>query len=356
VHSNFEQYMHIVLKRHFMNRTVLILGSRGRLGAALVTAFAAAGWRVIAQIRASAKPPVQPGLSHVTWLPVDMTDTAAFAQLGEVDVVVHALNPTYTRWASEAVPLLQLAIEVSLQYKATLMFPGNVYNFGAGMPALLHETTVQQPTSRKGAIRVDMEQRLKQASQTQGLRSIVVRAGDFLGCGTGSWFDLLVAKGAQRGRMGYAGPTGIGTAWAYVPDLAQTFVLLAQRRAQLGAFEVLHFAGYQLRREDWEQLMRKALLQLGWLQPQQAMKVQTMPWPLIRAMAWAVPAWREIAEMRYLWLTPHALDGSKLAHLLDAVPHTPIDEALQQALRQLYTPQDSHHNAPDEKVTALEQA
>lgn len=319
-----------------MANTVLILGARGRLGAALVTAFAAVGWRVIAQTRALAKSPEKPYPPNVQWLPADLANPAAFSTLGVVDVVVHALNPTYTRWTSDAVPLLQSAIALSLQYKATLMFPGNVYNFGAGMPALLQETTPQQPTSRKGGIRVDMEQQLQQAATAQGLRSIVIRAGDFFGSGTGSWFDLLVAKGALRGRMGYAGPLGIGTAWAYVPDLAKSFVQVAQQRAQLPAFQVLHFAGYQLRREEWENLMRNACLQLGWLQPGQAIKVHSMPWPLIRALAWAVPAWREIAEMRYLWLTPHALDGSKLAGLIGAEPRTPIDQAVAQALKDLF--------------------
>jgi nucleoside-diphosphate-sugar epimerase len=339
-----------------MTNTVLVLGSRGRLGAALVTAFAAAGWRVIAQTRAQAKPPENLYPPNVQWLPADMVNPAAFSQLGEVDVVVHALNPTYTRWASEALPLLQSAINLSLQYQATLLFPGNVYNFGAGMPALLRETTQQQPTSVKGGIRIDMESLLEQAATARGLRSIVIRAGDFFGCGTGSWFDLLVAKGALRGRMGYAGPMGVGTAWAYVPDLAQTFVQVAQQRAQLHPFEVLHFAGYQLRREDWEQLMRTALLQLGWLQRGQVMKVQAMPWPLIRALAWAVPAWREIAEMRYLWLTPHALDGSKLARLLGTVPHTPIDEAVQHALSQLYAPHDATQIASKETSPVWEQS
>jgi nucleoside-diphosphate-sugar epimerase len=319
-----------------MANTVLILGSRGRLGAALVDAFAAAGWRVIAQTRAQATPPAKPYSAHVQWLPADMADGAAFSKLGVVDVVVHALNPSYTRWASEAMPLLQASIELSLQLKATLMFPGNVYNFGASMPALLQEGTLQQPTTRKGGIRVAMERQLEQATKTQGLRSVVIRAGDFFGSGTGSWFDLLVAKGAPRGRMGYAGPQGIGIAWAYVPDLARAFVQVAQQRSQLSAFDVLHFAGHQLRREDWEQLMRKALLQLGWLQPQQALKVQPMPWPLVRALAWAVPNWREIAEMRYLWWTPHALDGCKLAQLIGIEPHTPVEQALVQSLQELF--------------------
>lgn len=45
--------------------TVLVLGARGRFGLAATRAFAAAGWRVFAQIRPGASGPANPG---VTWL------------------------------------------------------------------------------------------------------------------------------------------------------------------------------------------------------------------------------------------------------------------------------------------------
>jgi hypothetical protein len=56
----------------------------------------------------------------------------------------------------------------------------------------------------------------------------------------------------------------------------------------------------------------------------------------MRGLAWAVPMWRELLRMSYLWRVPHALDGRRLAQALGPVPTTPIDEALQAALRTLY--------------------
>lgn len=332
-----------------MQSTVLILGANGSLGAALVSAFASAGWRVIAQTRPPIAAPNGKQHANVRWLHADMADAtniSAFTQLGPVQVVVHAVNPAYTRWATEAKPLLQTAINISLHYSATLMFPGNVYNFGAGMPYLLKENTLQQPTSLKGGIRMDMEQQLEQAAKTHRLRSVIIRAGDYFGGGSGgvgggssgSWFDRWIAKDAPQGQMGYMGPSGVDTPWAYVPDVAQAFVQVAQRRTQLNTFETLHFAGHQLRRQDWEQMMHKAAVQLGWLQPQQALNMQPMPWGLIGSMAWALPKWRELAEMRYLWLTPHALEGKKLAQLVGKEPCTPIQDALMTSLLQLYQP------------------
>ena len=45
--------------------------------------------------------------------------------------------------------------------------------------------------------------------------------------------------------------------------------------------------------------------------------------------------WRELAEMRYLWQTPHALAGDKLAALIGPEPRTELSVAVPQALRDL---------------------
>ncbi len=64
--------------------------------------------------------------------------------IGDADVVVNATNPLYTKRDTEAVPMARTANDVALQLDATLIFPGNVYNFGASMPALLTEATVRR--------------------------------------------------------------------------------------------------------------------------------------------------------------------------------------------------------------------
>ncbi len=63
-----------------------------------------------------------------------------------------------------------------------------------------------------------------------------------------------------------------------------------------------------------------------------------MPWGLIRLIGLALPMWREIAEMSYLWRVPHALDGTALREAVGELPGTPLDEALSQALLALPEP------------------
>jgi nucleoside-diphosphate-sugar epimerase len=311
--------------------TVLILGANGRLGAAAVQAFATAGWRVLAQVRRAPAEALPPG---ATALAVSMSDPAALAAAAaRASVVVHAVNPVYTQWDREALPLLRQGLDVARRLGALFMLPGNVYNFGEGMPALLSESTPERPSTTKGRLRCQMEAELR-AAAAQGQRSVVLRAGDFFGAGTGSWLDLLVTKDIARGRLAYPGPLDLPHAWAYLPDLAQAFVAVAATAAHAidtPAFRALHFAGHTLTGAQLLQATELAAGELG-LRPARGWRHGGMPWGVIRVGGLVVPMWRELARMSYLWRVPHALDGSALAAAVGALPASAIVPSLRQSL------------------------
>lgn len=307
-------------------RAVLILGANGRFGAAAVRAFCAAGWRVLAQARRQPEA-LPPGATHVG---AAIEDSAALAaSAAGAQAVIHAVNPKYTRWEREALPAARAGMDAAQRLGATFMLPGNVYNFGEGMPALLREDTPQRPTTRKGQIRREMEAELAQRSG-RGLRTVVLRAGDFFGGGTGSWFDVAVVRSLRAGKLVYPGPPDVPHAWAYLPDLARAFVALAAR-TDLPAFTRLHFAGHTLTGAELLAAVERAAAALG-LAPAGGFRRAGMPWSLIRAGGLVVPIWREIAEMSYLWRVPHALDGSALREAVGELPSTPIDTAVRESL------------------------
>lgn len=307
--------------------TVLVLGAQGRFGAAATRAFTAAGWRVLAQAR---RPPA--GLPDGTvHLPAALEDVDAIAaRAAGARAVVYAINPPYTQWPRQMLPLARAGMDVAQRLDAVFMLPGNVYNFGESMPPLLREDTPQRPSARKGRIRCELEAEIE-ARCARGARAVILRAGDFFGSGHGTWLDLVIAKSLAKGRLIYPGPRDAAHAWAYLPDLARTFVALAGREG-LPAFTRLHFPGHTLTGAQLLDGIGRAAAMLG-VAPAKGFKVGTMPWPLIRAGGLLVPMWREIAEMAYLWRVPHALDGSALRALLGELPATPLDEALVQALR-----------------------
>lgn len=323
---------------HDNAQTVLILGARGRLGLAAARAFAQAGWQVLAQVRPGARSQALPAIAGVWWLPAAVHDTAALAaQARGAAVVVHALNPAYTHkaWRAQAPGLMDAAIAVARELHATLMLPGNVYNFGEAMPPVLREDTPQAATGFMGRMRVTLEQRLAEATRDGRMRAVVLRAGDFFGSGTGSWLDLAIAKDLPRGRVTWPGPLDVATPWAYLPDLARAFVRVAQERDRLAPFECLHFAGHTVSAQQWLHSFAAIAAEQGWLPASGALRVGRMPWPLLRLAGWFLPTLGALAAMRYLWRTPHRLDNTRLCALLGEEPRTPFDQAVRQALADL---------------------
>ncbi|MFA6313752.1 MAG: NAD-dependent epimerase/dehydratase family protein [Sterolibacterium sp.] len=313
-----------------MHETVLILGANGRFGRVAVRAFAEAGWLVIAQAR---KPLVDPGGGHVRFLGLAATqqDAIVAASTGAA-VVVNAMNPLYTRWNTEALPLNANAIAIARALDATLMLPGNVYNYGSPIPSEICEETLQRPTNRKGEIRCVMEATMRRAAP----RSIVVRAGDFFGGpGAGSWMDQAIVKNLGKGQITYPGRRDLQHAWAFLPDLARAFVLLAQTRANLGPHESFHFPGHSVTGDALVAGITAAARRGGILPATMSPVVKGIPWPLLRIAGIVSPMLRELASMSYLWRQPHRLCGDKLARAIGSTPHTPLDAALDSTLAEL---------------------
>jgi nucleoside-diphosphate-sugar epimerase len=174
--------------------------------------------------------------------------------------------------------------------------------------------------------------RMEAQLQGSGVRSIVVRAGDFFGSGKGTWFDTAMVKDIRKGVFTYPGPRDVSTAWAYLPDLARSFVAVAQRRATLRPFEVFHFAGHRVTGQRWLDVLTPVAQAQGWVKPSAQLKLGSLPWSLIRLGAWLMPTWAALLEMRYLWNAPHALANEKLTALIGPEPHTPLAQAAQTAL------------------------
>lgn len=308
-------------------KTVLVLGANGRFGQAAVAAFASAGWQVLAQSRQASQQPLGANVTSVL-TPLDQLNELAKQAQG-ASVVIYAVNTAYTQWHKQALPTARLGMDLAQRLNATFMLPGNVYNFGAHMPALLQENTFENPTTRKGEIRYAIEAELAQRAK-QGLNSVVLRAGDFFGGGKGVWMDIAIVKSLTQGKLVYPGQMDVAHAWAYLPDFAKAFVAIAESRRQKG-LERLHFAGYTLTGTQLLDTIENAASTLG-IRPQNGFKRGGMPWGIIRAGGFVVPLWREVAEMAYLWDVPHALDGRRLQQRVGSLPMTPVETAIRHTL------------------------
>lgn len=291
-----------------MTKTVLILGASGRFGAAAAEAFWNAGWQVRPFRRGD-----------------DLTAAARGATL-----IVNGWNPPYPRWASDLPGQTQQVIVAARASGARVLIPGNIYVYGAEAPELLTPSTPHTATNALGKLRRDMERMYREA----GVPTIILRAGDYLDTrASGNWFDKVIAKEAQHGKIVYPGDPDAPHAWAFLPDLAAAAITLAER-TDLPTFEDVTYPGFTL---TGRQMAAAVAMATG--RPQRLARFRW--WPLhLLAPVWGMA--RSLLEMRYLWSKPHRLDGTRFAALAPGHVPTPIPAAMQLAL--------AHKVHPDQTV------
>ena len=224
----------------------LVLGATGGIGGQMARTLLQRGWAVRALTRRATAIDV-PGARGIDWVVGDAMnapDVAAAAR--GAAVIVHAVNPPgYRDWDRVVLPMLDHTVAAARRHGGRIVLPGTVYNYGPDAFPLVTEDAPQRPLTRKGAIRVQMEARLRAAADN-GVRSLVVRAGDFFGPLSGNtWFAQgLITPGRPVTKVAQPGPAGVGHAWSHLPDVAETMMQLLEREADLAPFDTFHMAGH----------------------------------------------------------------------------------------------------------------
>lgn len=311
------------------DKAALVLGATGGIGSEVARQLRDAGWSVRGLARSQYAPATDDG---ITWIAGDaMRREDVMAAVQGCSVIVHAVNPQgYRRWAELVLPMIDNTIAAATTQGATILLPGTVYNFGPDAFPEPHEGSPQQPLTRKGGIRVELERRLRLATAS-GVRTIVVRAGDFFGPKPGnSWFSQAMVKpGRAVTVINLPGRKGIGHQWSYLPDVARTMVELLARRESLEPFAAVHMAGHW--DEDGMQMaeaIRRVVVRRGGRVP----TLRPFPWWLLSVVSPFVTTFREMREMRYLWQKPVRMTNDKLLSVLGEEPHTPLDRAIEATL------------------------
>ncbi|MCK6265792.1 epimerase [Vibrio sp. ZSDE26] len=297
-------------------KTALILGITGNFGLQIAMALKTEGWKIRTLVRDKTKTPKWLSSSDIWVGDASNEQLIEEAALG-AELIVYAINPVYYRWETEALQLLEPTVSVAAKLKARILFPGNVYNFKPNI-ALISEDDPMKPISRKGAIRVKMEQRLYQASQ-QGASVTIVRGGDFIGPNTHfTWLDLILKHNKSSARIKFPHDARHVHFWSYLPDLcANTAMLMSLPQS---SYEVWHDDGLKLNQQDWQQ---------AFLANNTKLRTSKFSWWVFKLSSPFVPLVREVVKMQYLWQQPVLLDGNKMKQALkDKYQSTPLENIL----------------------------
>lgn len=312
------------------HRKALVLGATGGVGGEVARRLKTNGWDIVALHRDAAG---RSGADGFTWRQGDaMVQQDVVTAAEGASLIVHAVNPPgYRNWGKVVLPMLDNTIAAARANGARILLPGTVYNYGPDAFPVIDETAPQNPVTVKGRIRAEMERRLREAT-VAGVRTLIVRAGDFFGPRAGNtWFAQgLVKPGKPLSAISYPGKPGTGHQWAYLPDVADTMVQLIEKEEALEPFATFHMEGH------WDADGTRMIAALRRAVGRPDLPVRAFPWRLLAIASPFVPLFRELKEMRYLWQVPVRLTNARLVAMLGAEPRTPLERAVRATLTALH--------------------
>jgi len=210
--------------------------------------------------------------------------------------------------------------------RARLVVLDNVYAVGA--TGTFDETTPEKPCSRKGILRKQLADQLRQL-HTRGELSVTIgRASDFFGPGVVD-SSLLHSRAIDQLLTGKTvdvlGNIDQPQSWSYAPDVAEGLL-------QLGLHPEL--AGQTLHLPVGPAQSGRSLLMALAAELNVPFKVQRMPDWLQTMLGWFNPVIREISEMQYQFEQPFIMSDARIRGLLSLEP-TPLAEQITATARWL---------------------
>lgn len=300
-------------------KKVLILGISGTFSKYVAQEMQRQGWEIKAMMRDPKRlPPQFEGVEAAQGDASSIEDVRRAAE--GVSVVVYGISPDNYDWEDKALPWLDITARVAEEKKLTVIFPGNIYNYNPEQLSLIDEKSPQNPISRKGEIRQNMEMRLESAAK-HGAKVLIIRMGNFIAPKPiQSLLPMILQEKKGQIILQTLGDRTLKQAWAYVPDAAKAVALLLNKIDKLPTFNVFHFAGYDFSIEELGEEIKQTT--------GKPVVIKTFPWWFLQILRPFMVMIRGVFEMRYLWNHELLMDESKLQNTLEEVPHTPVIKAL----------------------------
>ncbi|MCK8464171.1 NAD-dependent epimerase/dehydratase family protein [Aliiroseovarius sp. S1339] len=309
-----------------MTSKYLIIGATGAIGHAFAAALQDAGLHATLLVRDRKKAiALFDNTIGFTIVEGDVNDTALLNSIAEgVDFIFHGANASYEHWA-KAMPLMTTnVINAAEQSGATVIFPGNNYNFGkTDQP--ISEITPFNPSAPLGKVRVDLEKMLQRATDQGRIRTLIVRMAEIWGPNVTNKQFAPVFENALKGKaMPWLISTESAQQLLYAPDAGRAMVALSQDRDRK-PYEVVNIGGKLLPSiQSWlEQIADVAGVPA---------KISVIPKFMLSLLGNVIPVMREVATMSYKYETSVILNDDKFRAAHPDFKQTPMNTAIADTL------------------------
>jgi len=285
-----------------------VLGSTGALGSAIVNELTSTGRPVRALIRDPAKArKVFADSEKVELVEGSVEDPQTLQKAFDgADLFYNCINPPYYRQWSRLPEVHGRIIDAARRAKTRMVFPGNVYIYGHAPSGLVREDHPRNPCSKKGRIRLQLEEMFMTRSREGEVPCVIVRFPDYYGPNLSSSIVDGIFTSALKNKIArWYGRLDVMHEFIFIADAAKAMVMAGERPDAVS--QDFNVPGPEpIRVRDWISLVYR---QAGF-EPKMTGTSRTF---VLLAGLFSGLA-REFAEMQYLTEEPLILDGTKFSN------------------------------------------
>ncbi len=303
-------------------KKALVLGATGGIGYALVRELVDRQVEVVAFARGKDKlENLYQNEAKVAIFPGDALVEKDVTKAAEgVDVIFHAVSFPYQEWKDKHPLCLEIMIQAAEKNNAGIALVDNIYAYGRQPNRKVDENVQKNPHTKKGKIRLAMENRLINSK----VPCLIVHMPDLYGPNAENTILHETLKNVARNKpANFVGDLTMAREFLYTLDGAKTMVELAMREDAYNQNWNIP-ATHAIKGEEIIEILRN---EIGY---KRAIKTVS------KKMVWFVglfqPFMKEMLEIWYLFDDPVVLSSKKYREKIGPIPQTSYEEGIKESI------------------------
>ncbi len=294
------------------NMKQTILGAGGAIGIELAKALT----QYTTDIRLVGRNPKKVNPNDELF-PADLSDRdAVFKAVEGSEIVYVTVGFEYKSkvWQQMWPPFITNVIDACSEHNAKMVFFDNVYAIGGNNVNHITEASPISPTSKKGAVRAEVDQQILKAIEQGKVNAIIARSPDFFSevKATSMSMNLIYDNLIKGKKAQWLCNANKVHNMGYTPDLAKGTAILGNTPDAYNQIWNLPTDSERITGEEWINLFAQEMNTPN--------AYQVLPNWLMKVLGLFIPIMKELPEMNYQFDRDYFFDSSKFNQRFDYTP------------------------------------